>query len=537
MKFVKHILICLLTVVLFYISWPPQSMSGLIFTAFLPVLYLIFNYKSEEFKYSNVYLFSLLFITFFSINFSLTSWLIYAHWFGGIFASIFNAALMSFVVFIIYKIRCNLGDKQAYFAFPILWLAFEYLHLNWDMTWPWMSLGNVFAEQTNWIQWYEFTGVLGGSLWIITVNTLLYFSLSQLTKKKSFSTPLVFSLFFIISPIIVSNKPLLDTNYLAGEEVKVVIVQPNYEPHDEKFNIPQDKQLQEVEALLKPVWNTKPDLIVLPETFITDWIWESRLETSPAVLRMKSWLSKNPQTQILTGASSGKVLTDKGAHKPTARISRNGTVYEVFNSALLISKLQETQVFHKSKLVPGAEMTPFSSLLKPIFDKFPVKLGGTIGNFGINDSLQNFNSYKGKFTPVICYESVFGEYVSSFNSLGSNWICIITNDGWWGDTFGHQQHNSYARLRAIENRTYVVRSANTGISAVINPRGMVEQFLPYGESGIIEATITKSDKNTFYSQHGDYLGRLASFLAIIYLLQLILLHLKTEKTDLKSITK
>jgi len=252
---------------------------------------------------------------------------------------------------------------------------------------------------------------------------------------------------------------------------------------------------------------------------------------------MKSWLSEHPTIQILTGASTGKVLTDKDAHKPTARISRNGTVYEVFNAALLISKQQETQVFHKSKLVPGAEMTPFSSLLKPIFDKFPVKLGGTIGNFGTNDSLQNFNTFKGKFTPVICYESVFGEYVSSFNSLGSKWICIITNDGWWGDTFGHQQHNSYARLRAIENRKYVVRSANTGISSVINPLGMVEQFLPYGESGIIETTIIKSNKNTFYAQHGDYIGRLASFLAIIYFLQLILTYLKTENTDLKSITK
>ena len=537
MKFVKHILICLLTVVLFYISWPPHSISGLLFIAFLPVLHLIFSYKSEEFKYSNVYLISLLFITFFLINFSLTSWLIYAHLFGGIFASIFNATLMSILIFLIYKIKCNLGDKQAYFAFPTLWLAFEYLHLIWDMTWPWMSLGNGFAEQTNWIQWYEYTGVFGGSFWILIVNTILYFSLSQLLKKKPFSTPLLFSLFFIISPILISYKITLNTSNFTGEEVKVVIVQPNYEPHNEKFNIPQNKQLNEVETLLKPVWNTEPDLIVLPETFITDWIWESRLETSPAVLRMKSWLSKHRTTQILSGASTGKVLTDDEKHKTTARISRNGTVYEVFNSALLISNQQETQVFHKSKLVPGAEMTPFSTILKPVFDKFPVKLGGTIGNFGTNDALFNFESHQGYFTPIICYESVFGEYVSNFNSLGSKWICIITNDGWWGNTFGHQQHNSYARLRAIENRKYVVRSANTGISSVINPLGMVEQFLPYGERGIIETTIRKSDKMTFYAQHGDYIGRLASFLAIIYFLQLIISYLKTDSIDLKSLKK
>ena len=141
---------------------------------------------------------------------------------------------------------------------------------------------------------------------------------------------------------------------------------------------------------------------------------------------------------------------------------------------------------------------------------------------------KNFTSYKGKFTPTICYESIYGEYVSSFNTLGSSWICIITNDGWWGTTFGHQQHQSYARLRAIENRKYVLRSANTGISSVINPLGLVEQFLPYAEEGIIETRISKFDKTTFYAQHGDYIGRLASFLAIIYLLQLLISYLKKQ---------
>ena len=532
MKFVKHILTCLLTVVLFYISWPPQSLPGFIFIAFVPVLYVLFNFKPVFGKYSTIHLFILLFCTFFSLNFLLTSWLIYAHWFGGIFASIVNGLLMSLVCFSIYKIKVKLGDKQAYFAFPIIWLAFEYLHLNWDLTWPWMSLGNVFAEHPNWIQWYEYTGVLGGSFWVLIVNVLLYFTLNKLLIKESFVKPIVFSTLFIVTPFVLSNKTVSNTNYLVGDEVNIVIVQPNYEPHNVKFTIPQEVQLQEVEKLIQASLLKKPDLVVLPETFITDWIWESRLETAPSVLRLKSWLDKTPKTQILSGASSGKVLKDNQALKKTARKSRNGTIYEVFNSALLLSAEKPTQVFHKSKLVPGAEMTPFSSILKPVFDKFPVKLGGTIGNFGTNDTLQNFKTYKGDFTPIICYESVFGEYVSSFNSLGSSWICIITNDGWWGDTFGHQQHNSYARLRAIENRKYVVRSANTGISSVINPLGMVEQFLPYGESGIIEATITKSHKITFYAKHGDYMGRLASFLTIIYLLQLIISSLKTNNPDL-----
>ena len=146
-------------------------------------------------------------------------------------------------------------------------------------------------------------------------------------------------------------------------------------------------------------------------------------------------------------------------------------------------------------------------------------------------------SKQGDFTSLICYESIFGEYVSGFIEKGAQWICLITNDGWWGDSYGHQQLHSYARLRAIECRRYIVRSANTGISSVINPVGIVEQFLPYAESGIIKAAIVKSDVRTFYSRYGDYIGRLASFLAIIYFLQLILTYLKKDVTDLKSLKK
>ena len=155
-------------------------------------------------------------------------------------------------------------------------------------------------------------------------------------------------------------------------------------------------------------------------------------------------------------------------------------------------------------------------------EKFPIELGGSIGNFGVNDSIFNLNSKQGYFTSLICYESIFGEYVSKFMAKDAEWICLISNDGWWGHTFGHQQLHSYARLRAVENRRYIVRSANTGISSVINPKGIVEQFLPYSEKGVIEARIFKSDVITFYSKYGDYIGRLASFLAFVYILQLII---------------
>jgi len=537
MRFVKHILSCLLSVLLFFISWPPNSLPGFIFIALVPLLWLVFNFDQQKRRFSSWSLFGYLFFTFFCINFSLTSWLMNAHWGGGLFASIFNASLMSTVFVCVYKLKKQMGDKHAYLTFSILWLAFEYLHLNWEMTWPWMSLGNVFAEQTSWIQWYEYTGVLGGSLWVLLINSLIYYCLSRIVEGQSVIKPIVFVLAFLFIPLCKSNQLVSDFDINSGDRVNIVIVQPNYEPHFEKFKVSQQLQLQRVEGLLDSVWLRNPDLIVLPETFITDWIWEARIESSPVIERMKLWLNESPETQILTGASTGRVLNDVDNLKSTARRSIGGTWYEVFNTALLISVDKPTQIFHKSKLVPGAEMTPFSSILKPFFENFPIEIGGTIGNFGVNDSIFNLRTHQGDIASMICYESVFGAYVSEFVNEGADWICIITNDGWWKETYGHQQHNAYARLRAIENRRYVVRSANTGISSVINPQGRVEQFLLYGESGIIEASIIKSNKLSFYSRYGDYIGRLASFLAIIYLLQLVLTYLKNDKIDLKSLKK
>ena len=519
MRFVRQILFSFLSALLFFISWPPNSLPVFIFIAFVPLLWLVFKFNTGKSNHSSWFLFASFLLVFFTLNFALTSWVMNAHWGGGLFASCFNTFLMSVVFILVYKIKKWKGERHALIAFPILWLAFEYLHLNWDLTWSWLTLGNVFSETTWMIQWYEFTGVLGGSLWVLLVNTILYYALSKFLSKTSFLKPILIVFVLFLIPVCISYATLLTTKHPKEASVNVVIVQPNYEPHFEKFSVPQNLQLLRVEAILDSVWKSDPDLIVLPETFITDWIWESKIDMAPVVQSMRSWLKDHPQTQILTGASTAKILDETDYLKPTARRGRSGILYEIFNTALLISVDEPVQIFHKSKLVPGAEMTPYHFLFKPILDRFPIELGGSIGNFGVNDSIFNLKSKHGSFTSLICYESIFGDYVSKFMRQDSQWICLISNDGWWGKTYGHQQLHSYARLRAIEIRRYIVRSANTGISSVINPFGSIEHFLPYEQTGLIEATIYKSDIRTFYSKYGDYIGRIASFLAIVYILQ------------------
>src|SRR5690606_16293349 len=120
--------------------------------------------------------------------------------------------------------------------------------------------------------------------------------------------------------------------------------------------------------------------------------------------------------------------------------------------------------------------------------------------------------------PIICYESVYGQYVTGYVRNGANFLTIITNDAWWSDTQGHKQHLNYAKLRAIETRRSIVRSANTGISAFIKEKGDIQQTLGYAEVGSIRGSITLNSGETFYVKHGDYIARVAQLLALFLFL-------------------
>lgn len=114
-----------------------------------------------------------------------------------------------------------------------------------------------------------------------------------------------------------------------------------------------------------------------------------------------------------------------------------------------------------------------------------------------------------KFTDVICYESIFGDYVAWGVRKGAELLFVSTNDGWWKNSPGHRQHAAYARLRAIENRRDIARSANTGISCFIDQKGRVFQATAYGEPDCIRQTLLANSRLTFYSKYGDLLGRSA----------------------------
>ena len=167
---------------------------------------------------------------------------------------------------------------------------------------------------------------------------------------------------------------------------------------------------------------------------------------------------------------------------------------------------------------------------------FAVELGGISGSLGMQDEREVFWSPNDsvQVAPTICYESIYGEFMTGFIRNGADFILVITNDGWWRDTPGYSQHLSFSSLRAIENRRSLARSANTGISCFINQKGEILQPTDWWVKDAIKGEIKTNNKLTFYAKRGDFIGRLAEFFSIIIILYFFVNFLIKRKDKSES---
>jgi apolipoprotein N-acyltransferase len=253
-------------------------------------------------------------------------------------------------------------------------------------------------------------------------------------------------------------------------------------------------------------------VIILPETAIQDDIDELNINNSSSINLLDSFTQNHVGLSVLTGASSYKFYFNENDVTPTARLYQTNLYYDYFNSAFFKnSTAPKWEIYHKSKLVPGVENMPYVNVFS-FLKNFVIDLGGTSGGLGRDKEPINFTDVnKVQYAPVICYESVFGEYVTEYVKKGANIICVITNDGWWGNTPGYKQHFEYAKLRAIENRRYIARSANTGISGFIDDEGNSLQQTKWDEAIAINGKVKINTEITFYTKHGDFIGNMAAF--------------------------
>jgi apolipoprotein N-acyltransferase len=216
-------------------------------------------------------------------------------------------------------------------------------------------------------------------------------------------------------------------------------------------------------------------------------------------------LDSYPKLQLLTGFHGVKYY--QTGQKPTrsARVSAYdpGIFYDVYNSALWLQKEQKARFYHKSKLVPGTEQMPFIHTI-PFLESLAISLdeNSITGSLGVSDSAFSLGKNP-SVAPIICYESIYGDYVRGYLKSGATWLGIITNDAWWENTPGYKQHFSYACLRAIEFRKWIGRSANTGITGFIDPKGNAYQKTSWYQKVCVQQEIYANEVKTCYYYLGD----------------------------------
>lgn len=542
MKKTHLLLLSLLSGLLLFLSWPPAGFPFLSFVAFIPLFLLsdqLLIQNPQRRSWGKALLYS--YPAFIIWNAATTWWIWNSTPEGSIATFLLNSLFMAIVFGLWHRFRSfKFSPATDALALIAVWCSWEYLHLNWDITWPWLNLGNVFSHYTACVQWYEITGAFGGTIWVLLSNILLYHLYKQLFTKSQKRTALaIASALCLFLPI--GASLLRYFTYMPeaseNERIEAVVVQQNMDVWDDEYRLTNDEHIQRILRVAQPLLSDSTRLLICSESAIPHSISSQALiaHDYPAFntsysgfLHLDTLLQRYPNLNIIAGMSTVEFFDKKATL--TCRPLGNGTFIDFHNSSACYNRDGLTALYYKSKLVPGVEKMPYPKIFG-FLEQMAIDLGGTSGSLGI-DTLQRAFLLQGTDVQIgvpICYESAYGEHFSKFINNGASLLAVITNDAWWGDTPGYKQHFLFSKLRAVETRHPILRAANTGISAYIDERGDAHEVTSYETQTAFKVYVTPRTKQTLYTRYGDYLARLAVAITLALFIWSLLYALSVRK--------
>lgn len=491
--------------VLLTLSFPPFDLPVLQIPAFMILLQL--SVDSPGWREAALRIFPGLLVW----NLTATYWLMMATLPGGAAAIVANSILMLFPLELIRRLhRRQLHPLLLAVLAGAVWSCFEFAHHSWQLAWPWLTLANAWSSLPVLIQYISWTGHLAVSFWVVSSALLALHVLGTL-EREQFVHALGFVLIFPALSLLAENA----WEEVPSGEFEVAVIQPNLDSYLPLGGLESvDEVLDNLLMLSDSIRTGRTRLIVWPENAIETAIglrnpYNERISDS-----LRNW-----QAELITGSAFIDFYEDRPAPAIT-RSTTDGRPFNVYNAALHFTPEGLTDVYRKGRLVPIVERLPYAETLQRL-DLFGwIDWGSAIG-YGRGTLNNNFSLASSATPALICYDSVYPDWVGRFVRNGAGFITIITNDGWWGDTAGHSQHFSYARLRAIEFRQWVVRSANNGISGIITPRGEVIDRTGYWTRTAIAHTIRTTDRMTPFARFGNWFnwlmaaGTLLAFLLLL----------------------
>jgi apolipoprotein N-acyltransferase len=535
-------LLAVLSGLLLGLAFPPTGLAGglLAFIALVPLIVALENGTRlrEAFKIGWVAMFVLGLVS----NYWVGGWKSTGDvdpflMFGGVLLAIVHPFFLVVPWLLYDSVRRRFGRMAALYSLPVFQAGFEYAHSFGDLAYPWLNLYNTQTYNLAYDQFIEFTGPYLLSIIILLVNVEVFqlLSLKGENGQQGRKWHLVALVLLVVLPYLYGSFAMKGHED-SHASLRVTIVQPNIDPWAKWYTDEARTLDTNFSATITAIRanHDSTDLIVWPETAITFYI------TSPAKSYELGVLYKfiaSMHHALLTGFPDRATYIEGQDSIPKDAVPTgvSGVYYRSWNAAMLAyqdsSGQMHREVYHKQKLVPLGEHIPFIQFF-PFLGKW-FQWGVGIGSWNYGEGYEPLflpllkKEWAGgglgeqdtlRITPMICYESVYPSFVRHFVDNGANMLAVITNDGWYGTSSGPYQHEQFAVLRAIENRRWVVRCANTGISTVIDDRGRYIRSLPLFTSGSITERVPLIERKTLYVQWGDYIAIPAMTYSIVVLI-------------------
>ncbi|HXG38041.1 MAG TPA: apolipoprotein N-acyltransferase [Bacteroidota bacterium] len=548
----SNIGLAILTGVLLGVSFPPSPFYSAAYVALVPFLFLLERLKSYKQVLVYTYLMALVFHA------------ITLYWIGGFthgrdpYLMISGAAVVFlhpgfyWLVALPYVfVRRHAGIVLGLISFPLIWLAYDYSHSLSEYSFPWISLGNSQAYDLYRIQIAEYTSIYGPALIVLVFNVLAFVLLAQVASKswRMFSRPSILVITALVLvylvPSFYGQRILRSREMFLGEQrIRVGLVQPNIDPWEKwgegrasKWESYQ-RQLALLVAESKQLAADGADLIAWPETAIPFEILSPRYYHNWVDLKQRL---DSLGVSVFTGLPTAEAFDSANAPVTAVPIRNTNVFVEYYNSATLLDATHGTTsvhpVYKKVVLVPFAERVPYAETFSFLIE--PLKWSVGISGWGKGEEqwvyrVRTKDGREFTFSGMICYESVYPDFVRTFVQKGAEVLLVLTNDSWWGNTSGAYQHAAFASFRAIENRRWVIQCANGGISTFVDPTGLHRESTQMYTQARIIADVVPSREETFYARHGDLFAQVCSIAALGMVMVAVVRKFKPRNTDEES---
>jgi apolipoprotein N-acyltransferase len=507
--------LALSTGLLLGLSYPPLPFGWLAFIAFAPLFRLLEKIDS----YSKVLRFG--YLTFLILNVITLYWTGgFTHgkdWYmmvAGVLLLLVHPFFFCLPLLPVVAIRRTFGFQVGVLTFPFLWTSFEYLHSVTQISFPWLMLANTQTYDLPALQFASITGAYGITFWILLINVFVFLLSRQIVsgRWKILSTRVILGLASILLLYILpkwygSKRLSENAPESARRSIRIGCVQPDIDPF-EKWQDDPEYSLSILTGMTRKLGRQPVDLILWPETAITCFILDQNNQFFYSMVRQ---VVDSLNIPLLTGIPDIAYYSKHDIIPKSSKQTKAGEPYDTFNSSLLlIPRSNSLQRYAKIRLVPFAERVPFSEELSFLNAmKWNFGLGGW--GIGRDTTVFRFTQKDGEeiqFSNLICYESIYPGFVASFVKKGAEFLTVITNDSWWGNTSGAYQHERCSVLRAVENHRWLLQCANGGISCAIDPVGrIVKSTEMYSQTTLVQE-ITLENDFTFYTLHGDWAAEL-----------------------------